>query len=131
MFTRMKTFSRSYMVQFTKTQIHFHRYILFDFTVANRSMTSLKLIISKISISILRSAKLLRRSCPIEARKYYKISFSLLKDRSQPAIDTATVRRIRREMMRNDDLELNDAVIFFLSLQQHASKGHASVILRA
>jgi len=96
-FTRMKTLSRGYMLQFQKKS---HLYIFLDFTVANWSMTSSKLISSKFSLSILRRAKLLRRSCPILARKHDRISFSLLKDRSLLAIGTATVRRIWREIRR-------------------------------
>jgi len=93
----MKTLSRGYMVQFTKKS---HRYIFLAFTVSNWSMSSPKLVFSKFSFSILRNAKLLRRSSPIEARKSDRINFSLLKDRSHLATDTATVRRIWRQMRR-------------------------------
>jgi len=93
MFTRMKTLSRGYMLQFPKK---FHIYIFLDFTVPNWLMTLSKLIFSKLSLSILRFAKLLRHFCPIEAHKYDRISFSFLKDSSQLAIDTSTVRRIWR-----------------------------------
>ena len=57
------------------------------------------LFFSNVSRSMLRRARLLRRACPIDARKYDKINFNLLKDRSQLAMDTA-INKICSEMRR-------------------------------
>ncbi|KAG1674911.1 Amiloride-sensitive sodium channel subunit gamma [Nymphon striatum] len=48
-----------------------------------------------------RRARSLRRSCPIDARRYDKISFNLLNDRSQLAIETAIVNRICLLVVKN------------------------------
>src|ERR1700733_7692336 len=55
---------------------------------------SSKSVDSRVSLSTLRIAKSTRRCCPIEARRYERISFNLLKERSQLAIDTAIVSKI-------------------------------------
>ena len=80
--------------------IVYNKFIFLDFTVANWSITSSKSVFSNVSLSTLRSARSLRRPCPIDAREYDKISFNLLKDRSQLAIETGIINKICREIRR-------------------------------
>ena len=53
----------------TGIDIVYNKLILLDLTVANSSITLSKLIFSSVSLSMLRSARSLRRFCPIEACK--------------------------------------------------------------
>ena len=68
--------------------------IFLDLAAANLSIMSSKSVGSRVSLSILRIAKSTRRYCPIEARRYERISFNLLKERLQLAIETAIVSKI-------------------------------------
>ena len=86
-------------IAITKIKVY-KRFIFLNFAVANWSITLSKFIFSNVSRSMLRRARLLRRACPIDARKYDKINFNLLKDRSQLAMDTAIVNKICSEMRR-------------------------------
>ena len=74
--------------------------IFLALAAANLSIMSSKSVDSRVSLSILRIAKSTRRCCPIEARRYERISFNLLKERSQLAIETAIVSKICNAMRK-------------------------------
>ena len=68
--------------------------IFLAFTDASVSITSSKLIVSVVSLSMPRTAKADSLSSPIVVRREDKINFNMLKDRSQLAMDMATVNKI-------------------------------------
>ena len=70
------------------------------FLDANSSMISSRLIFFVSSLSMLNKARPHNLFYLIEDRRYDRISFSLLNDRSQLAMDTTTISRICKAIRR-------------------------------